>query len=579
MDPKVTAISKALTGRLPLENTTTVEGVVLIGLADHGPRMIPVTVDTLEYASEIFGVDSQLTNAYSEIIRVVGGGEVTLIKINGIHPEVTIESKIALIGLDARTHDESDHLSAFVETLGDIRQLVVMSGSSLYRKTYCLDGNTIKRLEMEINKDAYSGISPVCAIALVDDDADILSDEFYSFSHGDSETDLSSVDIYDRIDCILNGLLSSPAQQVGVLIGDMLKAIPDRGFIYNLLSDFAENQLSKSQPCILTGGISLECDPASLYNDLIALAVGEREHLRMSEFINLVISKVSITEGIARFNSNGVPTYCGLIATTPAASSTTGKAYLQVSPYYPSLSQREIEDALDWIANPPEEESEQSQPSDETMQLVVRFDGLTPSYIAALKLDKFTGLINGIDESKLTPNDLADLREELVEAGISENEIETVDSLGFVTLLQRDQNTAIVRRGTNLLYGTGGDYLFDSNTEEWATKPASMGLVSNVRLIQSVGRSLDSKLRGLPEHDINPIKIGALIDETLVDFNNIVRNYEYEIELENETREISYQLGGNTYETTRPAFSDAYRVDLNLTPYGDIEKIRFSVYM
>lgn len=306
----------------PFEGLLPGTGIVLIGRASIGPVMAPIKVNTIEDALMIFGVDSEISNAYLEA-KASGAENIFLVRINGSNAIINVQDAFTLISLEAISN--ANMLQYEILTSGVDRYLTLFNPTTGYNSSYYLTDKTITQIVSEINIDAMTFQSPVYATESIEGSTSILIDEYFSKAQASgADPEITNVDP-NRIIQILDELDAYPISQVGILC-ENFNTIHGESYFYQKIVEFTERKVKACMPCIVTIGID---DSLIEGNIIYAVADSFRNAIKLecpiSEFINVIISRPTFYGFHPRYISNGVAGYCGLIDSTGYYEGTTNK--------------------------------------------------------------------------------------------------------------------------------------------------------------------------------------------------------------------------------------------------------------
>lgn len=319
-----TDVSRIFTTKMPYENVEP-EAIVLVGRADLGPRMIPIKGNNLNQVISLFGRDSELTNAYIETSQICYS-PIYLIKIDGNYYETDIQNKIKITAIDSL--NETNTLSYSIKTIESSEE--TLSETYLFLndfkrnlfQSYNLTDKTLKEIVDEINTDNFSNVHNFYAETDSEESTDMLSDasETFFISEYQSLNGQHAI-TFARLEDILMNLLGSSIKQLGILCGDFFRY---SGALYNLVSNFTMDMIRNNQPLFVTIGVDTEFPEEHLYNLLKEFIQKNTEYI-ISEYINVIVSKLSIANASYNYVSNGVGSYCGLISNLSIGESLTNK--------------------------------------------------------------------------------------------------------------------------------------------------------------------------------------------------------------------------------------------------------------
>lgn len=326
-------LSEIFNKEYPFESLPRGTGIVLIGTALTGPARVPIKATDLEQVSIIFGLNSQLTNAYMEAVTCGATSDIYLIRVNGEHAQTNIQNKLILTSLDAI--EEANDLQYEIFTSGDDRYLTLSNNKTGYYSSYYLTGKTISQLASEINIDAVTMQSPVYASVLVEGPTSMLIDEYPSEAQTEgAELGYPKLDYIREIEEILASLEDYPIAQIGILCEPFFAKSED-GHLYDKLQEFAQRKAKACAPCIITIGAEYLVTTDDfvdrevlVFERAVSFASLLQTECPVSEFINIVISGPRFPGFHPSYRSSGVAAYCGIIDGTSYYEGTTNKAML-----------------------------------------------------------------------------------------------------------------------------------------------------------------------------------------------------------------------------------------------------------
>lgn len=306
----------------PFEDLIPGTSIVLIGRALIGPAMVPIKASESQDALMIFGVDSELSNAYLEA-KMSGASDIYLIRINGTHAETNVQNAIKLSSLEAISAANS--LQYEVITSGTNRYLTLINTEIGYNASYYLTGKTISQIVSEINIDAITFQSPVYATLTTEGSTDILVDEYFSSAQTDGANPQPGIVDIKRIIDMLEYLDTFPIAQIGILCSAFYDVYED-GYLFARLTEFVERKVRGCSPCIVTIGTDAgSVDVGVVFYLADRFKNNITVECPISEFINVILARPIFPTLHSTYVSNGVAAYCGIIDSAPYYEGTTNK--------------------------------------------------------------------------------------------------------------------------------------------------------------------------------------------------------------------------------------------------------------
>jgi hypothetical protein len=239
--------------------------VIIIGLADKGPTMVPVYLSNSEYVEDIFGETSQLANACLEAFYA-GAEHIIAFRINGIYPTLTLTdtNDNPLIKLYAIHAGSGYNMMKVVIApyVDDTKVLEFYGINDEFQMRYTLSENTTAgSLSDAINHDSRLGKVQVIAEPL--DDFAVCNtlrstgNEGVLFDNGIDEDYVFGAKLYERLEAIYSMLdvinfdilIPLPVMYTDYAMVNIETATePKNRSFYNQLAEFCERKSLSGYP-------------------------------------------------------------------------------------------------------------------------------------------------------------------------------------------------------------------------------------------------------------------------------------------------------------------------------------------
>lgn len=336
-------LSQILTGKFIDNIIASPDSMVLIGKADRGPSLIPIHATSFEKVARTFGESSELANAYLEASAITSV-PIYLMKYSGQYASVTLDGAITLYTKEAR--GEMNSANYVVDTFSGQYMMVLEDPATGTERHYLLSGKTAKELEEEINKHASEGRSGVWADAIdydfmVENLTPVTSKTMFNKGLGYHDFHPMNPVTRETITECLHLLLEAPVKQVGILSGNStdpvkpteIEPYPNEALkmLHREIILFLDERKKLGKPCFLTMGAEYTPENGDYSNeaDIVGYKILYHSYMMSQEsgheFLNFIAARYRVSSCPTEYRSNGVASYCAMIANLPLGESLAGK--------------------------------------------------------------------------------------------------------------------------------------------------------------------------------------------------------------------------------------------------------------